>query len=178
MTELVLTVLDDDYAYLELESEELGISPTAVVAMLVRKARKASERPVAGVDVWEAAERKRLDEAEAEAKEAKSRAEQERQRAIEAKRAKLQAELAALDMKHLDELEPDSTPSLPEFDESLLVPEPVAERAISRAVAPRPNTTTVGSMTAPVGLRNDLKGGDVIGDPMGNIVRRNFGHLK
>ena len=167
MTELVLTLNEDDYAYLELESEELAISPTAVVAMLVRKARKASERPALNID-----EAVRLAD-EVAAKEAA------RQRAIAEKKARLLAELESLEDGEADvAAEAQESLSLPEFNEALLrEPEldPIA-RAVS--VAPRRNTTSVGSMTAPVGLRPDLAGGnDVMGDAAGNIVRRNFRHL-
>lgn len=173
---LHLGVFGDDFAFLELQAEETGLAPEQVVAMLIRKARKAYEKPPVepAPDAEHVAKMQEL-------------AERERQRRaeIEEKRAQLQAQLAALDDPSLSQqIYADDAPeiglamdlpSLPEFDESLLrQPEPDLLRTITMAI---PSSAAPGSLTGPVGVRRDLRGGDIMGDPKMNIIRRNYRHL-
>lgn len=183
--EIVLTFMPDDWAFLELQAEEMALDPTRVVAMLVRKARKAYERPATSLagfvkDAHPDEAGQRLKEAE---EAAKREAEEQRRRAIAEKKARLLAEIAELEdaTQYVSPArEPDvqqDMPSLPEFDESLLrEPDRPIERAVQTIIAP-PRNNGPGSITAPAGVRRDLRGGDVIGDPNMNIIRRNFKHL-
>lgn len=201
MTELTLNLHQDDYAYLELEAEETGLDPAAVVTMLVRKARKASEKPegvsalVADVQRAAAAkpdeERRRMDVlVEIERKRMAREAEEQRQREVAEKKARLLAELAALAPPTEAEIDKAVAsadawmkgsmfdPNRPdEFDESQLPREPVLEHHAHGVVIAPPRNAGVGSLTAPAGIRSDLQRGHVIGDPQGNIIRQNFGHL-
>ena len=170
---LILAITsDDDWAFLELQSEETALSKEQVVAMLIRKARKAYENPVpqAYKDVQiTAISQEEMDRA----------FEAQRQREIAEKRRELQAQLAALDGGSIETFDLD--PNRPdEFDESLIPRDPptqmIEHHSHGTVIAP-PRNNGVGSLTAPAGIRADLRGGDRIGDPMGNIVRRNFRHL-
>src|SRR5262249_30812858 len=159
-------VFGDDFAYLQLQAEETALTVEQVVVSMIRKARKAYERPERPQELPGFAAPNPMYEAAAEAA---REAEAQRQREIAEKRARLQAELAELDGGT-------ELPNLPEFDERLLRgPEPIFDNAVA-AVIPPPRNNGPGSITAPAGVSRELRGGDRIGDPMGNIVRRNFGH--
>lgn len=192
---LELNVSDDDWAFLELQAEESALEPAQVVAMLIRKARKAYEKPAPEsifrspdemARIQAAADRGRIEEET-------RRANEEFERARAEKRAKLQRELAELEdatqyappARDLPEGMTQGVVattvydnkgdmfSLPEFDESLLrqpEPDPIRSAIIPSSAAP-------GTLTGPVGVRRDLRGGDVMGDHRGNVLRRNFKHL-
>lgn len=171
-----LMIHPDDLAYLELQAEETGLTPELVVVQMIRKARKAYEKPTftwpdvptiptdfhAEYDVEEF--RRKAEER------ARQEADDRRVRALQEKRAKLEAELAALEDVPADE-----------FDESTLPRDyDLPGQMVSLAdwnKAPPPPSGPPGSLTAPAGVSPQLQSGQIMGDAKGNIVRQNFKHF-
>lgn len=172
-----LRVTEAQKAWLEQQEEATGNDASATIRWLLAQAMNGW--PQAGLvqDALHAApvaEREDRIRAEAYAREL---AEKERLR--QERLSKLREQLEALERgEDIDEApemyEADPEPEPDEFED--LPPDPDGGVASDQGRAALKGPPF--SLTQPVGMRSDLQGGSVIGDPKGNVIRENFRHMQ